>query len=374
MSELGDFLELLHGAGDDLGTACLTISEYRNLDLSQRAWERWAAEQGQAWTGGAMPAGRPPEYEARVRLWHSAPDRYRVERAVVSGPSAEPYTRVLDGSDEWYYAPSSGIYKNASGGTYVECGVLLDPRALLGAMRFAVVEPTERIGRSAIEARGTITASEHIPETLQELGVGADRYELAADTEHGVLLELRAVYEEAEMFRFTVAEAAFNDELDADLFRFEPPPDVPVVDADAIEPPVTLSLEEAASRASFTVLVPARAPARTQLHISYQAPQDLPRMVERVYLTYVFPSGAHSLVVVQASAAGAPREASADWASTSRAGQDLRHRDHGPQRDVELERAGTRVRISSDLELETLIELALSLEPAPSEPPRLVDG
>ena len=352
----------------------MTVSEYRNLELGQRAWERWAEEHGQSWTGyGPMP-DRPSEYEARMVVWYSAPNRYRVERAVVSGLTTEPYSRVLDGSDEWYYAPSTGVFKNPSGGAYIECDIMLDPRPLLSGLRFGEITSGERTGRAVVEAQGTLAHVERAPESLQELGLGADRYELAADAEHGVLVELRAVFESQEMFRLTATDVAFNDELDDALFRFDVPPDVQVIDADDIDPPEALSLEEAAKRASFTLLVPNRVPERADLHVSYQAPSAAPTMVERVYLMYAFSSAAHTLVIAQTDAADTPGEAAADWASERRDDCELRHRDHGTQREVEIERAGTRARISSDLELETLIELALSLEPAPTEPPGLLDA
>ena len=177
-----------------------------------------------------------------------------------------------------------------------------------------------------------------------------------------------------EMFALRVDAVELNGVMDEALFRFELPPDVPVVDADAIEPPETLPLARAIERASFELFLPRRVPAGADLHVSYQAPSEAPGLTERVYLGYVFPGGAHSLVISQTRASDEQHEPVDEWTSETREGRALHYRDHGSQREVELVRSHTRLRISSDLELETLIELALSLEPAPRETPGLVDA
>jgi len=208
---------------------------------------------------------------------------------------------------------------------------------------------------------------------LQELGLGANHYELTVDTERGVLLRFAALLDEIIMFSLTVEEIVFDQNLDDGLFRFDVPPETPVVDASAVVAPVSLPLEEAAQRAQFLVHVPARAPEHTSLQVSFREGSVDPLVPEQVYLMYAFPNGAHSLLLTQA-AAGQPLgdRSGTEWTVLMREGLALRHRDHGAHREIEVEREGTRIRIASDLELDTLVELARSLEPAPTEPPRLV--
>ena len=321
-----------------------------------------------------MSDGDPSHYDALIKLWCAPSGRYRVERAVTAGPDAEPYTRVFDGVDEWYYAPSAGIFKNPSGSNLVEGGILLDPTPLITAFDFDEISQITQLDRDVTKARITLRDQNLLqPGLLQELGLGAGHYELSVDAERGVLLRFAAIIDDVTMFSLTVEEIAFDQNLDDGLFRFEVPPDTPVVDASAVVAPVSMPLEEAAQRAQFLVHVPARAPEHTSLQVSFQAASDGPAVPEQVYLMYAFPNGAHSLLLTQA-ATGQPigDRTGTEWTVLVQDGLALRHRDHGAHREIEVERVGTRVRISSDLELETLVALASSLEPAPTEPPRLV--
>jgi hypothetical protein len=62
-----------------------------------------------------------------------------------------------------------------------------------------------------------------------------------------------------------------------------------------------------------------------------------------------------------------------DGELVERDGRAVRWRQEGNRRELETEHLGTHVLAFSDsMPTETLIELMLSLEPAPTEPPELV--
>lgn len=367
---------MLHGGRGCFNTARTTIREHRQLELSHKAANKWAESHGHpGWSSQAPDADAgPSQYDALIKLWCAPSGRYRVERAVTAGPEAEPYTRLFDGVDEWYYAPSSGIFKNPSGIDSIEGGILLDPTPLLAAFDFDEISNDTQLDRDVKKARIKLRERNRLePGVLQELGLGADHYELTVDAERGVLLRFAALLDDVVMFSLTVEEIVFDQDLDDGLFQFDVPPETPVVDASAVIAPVPMSLEQAAQRAEFLVHVPARAPEHTSLQVSFQEGSVDPIVPEQIYLMYAFPNGAHSLLLTQA-ASGQPLgdRTGTEWTVLVHDGLALRHRDHGAHREIEVEREGTRVRIASDLELDTLVELARSLEPAPTEPPRLV--
>lgn len=92
-----------------------------------------------------------------------------------------------------------------------------------------------------------------------------------------------------------------------------------------------------------------------------------------VQLAYWFEGARHQLSIGQ-SADGRSTPEELPWEALEREGQALRFCDQYGQRLLALERYGTHVFVNSDLDRETLIEIALSLQPAPDEPPRLVDA
>ena len=253
--------------------------------------------------------------------------------------------------------------------------MLFDPAPLISSLGFELAGHDTHIGRSLVRAHATLRdGGQQAPEVLQELGLGADQYELDVDEELGVLLRLSASIDGNPIFALTVEELSVDEDLPEELFRFEAPAGTEITDAADIQPPAGVTLEEAAAEASFTVVVPHRVPERASLHVSYQRGSARPRLVEQVYLVYAFVAGEHTLVISETAAGQSDEPAADGWIVMETDGVTVRHRDHGPQRDVEIERLGTRARISSDLDLALLVELALSLEPAPTEPPALRDA
>src|SRR5262245_4950394 len=106
MTELGEVLELLHGAGRSFGTVHVEAREWRHNHRLLAAYDR-AMEQAQA-RGGAMVMSRlggaddvPAESETLVRAWFEQPNRVREER----DDAGHHYVAVADGARWWQRLP-----------------------------------------------------------------------------------------------------------------------------------------------------------------------------------------------------------------------------------------------------------------------------
>ncbi len=372
MSELGDLLELMHGAAGRYTTLRATIREWRHLERSQRAFERHmeAVESGgRTMVSYGFCAELPPEtMEAPTRIWLAPPAKLRMERT----GEGEAHTVVSDGAHEWSYEPSLGamVYP-ATSGSYRGFEHLTDPSMLLGLLDLQPVGSTSVAGRAAIlvQARGRGTVW-HGPAGLPE---GAERHELAVDAERGVLMRAVSFLDEQEFFSHEVLEIAFDESFPDDTFVFTPPAGEEIRDAEsAFPPPQHTTIEEAARLAPFTVLLPRRLPEGATLHVVYNPGSERVASPPSVNLVYWFEGAGHSLSIGQTGEPQVPGDFGEE--TLERHGMALRLHDEHRQRLLVCERHGTHVMMTSDLEGETLVEIALSLEPAPTEPPRLVDA
>jgi outer membrane lipoprotein-sorting protein len=317
MSELGDLLELMYTAAKRYTTLRATIREWQHLARSERAFQRYAETLDAPGGRGSMvmmgfgfSAGQPPdETEALIEIWMAPPARMRMERTGYP----EAHTVVSDGEQEWAYSPSLGAIVNPAAGSYHGFEHLTDPSLLLAQLEVEVTGRASAPEREAILVRATRRGREwHDPAGLPE---GADHHELAVDAERGVLLRTVSFLDGQEFHSHEALEIAFDEAFPEDTFVFTPPAGEEIRDAESAYPPQEdVTIEEAARLAPFTVL-------------------------ERL----------------------------------ERDGQTMGCCEQFGQRLLLLERHGTHVMVTSDLDRETLVEIALSLEPAPAEPPRLVD-
>ena len=218
MGELGDLLELVHGAHSQLST--LEV-EYRDwicprpsLGLSvERTQEgepqiRWLG-------GGAFPRPR----SARRRIWLCAPDRVRVEvvygRELVRigvrrGPRWLRWDRIdgLATGDLSDYEDEDGITAPA-----LLFPPLIQPARLLSALSFEPAGKSRRAGREVLAARGRSRYSSASAETL----------EFEFDVEHGTILR-RATFERGEPVSVTEAVAIrYGDPIELQMFELAPP-------------------------------------------------------------------------------------------------------------------------------------------------------
>ena len=105
MTELGDVLELLHGAGRSFDTVRVEAREWRHNHRLLAAYDR-ASER--AARGGQIVVSRlagaddvPAESETLLRAWFEQPNRVREER----DDAGHHYVAVADGTRWWQRLP-----------------------------------------------------------------------------------------------------------------------------------------------------------------------------------------------------------------------------------------------------------------------------
>ena len=379
MSELGDVLELLHSAAGRYATLRATIREWHHLERSQRVWERHfeamrarSGTAGIAFYGVSDESAPPPEtMEAVIRFWNAANGKRRMERNAGLG---DEHTVVSDGEHEWSYTPGLGAIVNPADSSSHGFEHLIDPSALLGQIDLEPVGRTSVAGRPAILVRATSRERAwewHGPVRLPE---AADSNELAVDAERGILLRTVSYVDGEAFVAYEMLEVVFDEAFPDDTFVFTPPPGEEISDAESAFPEqAPVAIEEAATLAPFTVLLPRRLPEGAGLHVLYFEGLDRMQTSPSVNLVYWFEGAGHSLSIAQT---GESQELSSlPWENVERDdGTALRFCEQYGQRLLVCERHGTHIMMTSDLDRETLVEIALSLEPAPTEPPRLVDA
>ncbi len=377
MSELGDLLELIHGAGERWQTARLTLREWQHPGRIGEAIEQLEREQSAAGARqitfyGGTGEPEPEEIEQIVRVWVDG-DRAREER---EGPDAFPTLGIRDGSRWWLYSKESGASTNegdpdTQSGVGEEALTLLVPGHLLGTLRLEHLGEVVVAGRPALLARGTARTRDRSEAFFHRLGFGADGYELAFDRERGVLLRTTGMFEGRPLTSTEVIEIAFDEAFPPETFRFELP------EGESFQPLASnlehVTLERAAELAPFSVLAPADVPADWRLDVLYFTGGDRPPVPPSVTLQYRSRDASQELSITQ-TAGDAPEHE--EWLEWDDDGAD----DGGgvlvaglaEPRGLEpgyaqVERQGTRATLSStQLPRERLRSLARSLRPVQS--------
>src|SRR5688572_21344885 len=184
MTELGDLLELLHGARDRVSTVRMEVRSWHHVGRSHEAMAR--AADGGGWVGYAPIDGPQPEtFESRIRLWLAPPDRVREEREDPSGTSYG----VRVGGSCWRYDPTNGAVSNdgepdVGSGMGDELSRLLDPAPMIGLLDFGAISHGRCAGRAALRVQAVPRAGDDA--LLFRLGaMGAAELRLEIDAERG---------------------------------------------------------------------------------------------------------------------------------------------------------------------------------------------
>lgn len=368
MSALGDVLELLYGAHGRYESARLEAHERRNYRRQNEAYARVQREQMgrasvQLYGDGADV---PEEGEMTLRIWFRQPNRFREER-VEDGREG---LLLGDGSRFWMSSPEWATVVQEGDGWVVSAQtprMLLDPISLIPALEVSLRGAVEVAGRAAVELTATARRS---PSYAAPLLWGATEYALAVDSERGVLLRLSAFLDGAPFSELEVTTIAFDEPLDDSLFRYDAPPGEEVLRPEDATPGEPVSVDEAARRASFTVLVPGSLGHGWHVSALYVAAR--PRITETVHISLFRGAGGHSVSI---------RETAGPCETWQLRGLDKRvedgttlHVGDGGWRRVLVERAGTCAELnSSEYTEDELVELALTLVPAPRERPPLLE-
>lgn len=383
MGKVGNVLELMHGARHRWVSIRATIRERRHEERAATAADR--ALERMLEGGRSTVSYRASRHETGVaesemltRIWLGSSGRVREEREIVAG-AGEPTIGVRDGDWWWLYSPSEGAVSNGGDSRQVagigdRTAVLFDPAPVTPGLDLEVLGRCRVGGRRGIRLRATPREAV-TPGLLPELDLGAEAYELVVDAERGILLRTEAFAGGEPFSVVEVVDIAFDEKPPRRTFTFAPP------DGEIVRPVQSplqraLSLEEAACAAPFQVWIPSRVPRGFAMDVSFVPAAERPPTVATVLVDYVPDDAAHRLSVRQ-TAAG--ELGWADWTeprTVERDGEEFAvvvPDDEHPWRPTHVfaERGGTSIEITSDLELDTILEIASSLAPAPVEPPRL---
>ncbi len=372
MSELGDLLEVVHGAHRSFTTVRLEAREWRHNHRLHAAYAR-AAERAGANAATIAFGGQevPEETEVVVRGWFEQPNRVREERE----EAGHHYAAVANGSRWWQRMPAWAT-TSAEGDGWATGQVghtirpLLDPWHSLAGLELTLEDSTRIAGRDVVVVGATARPHPHIGGS-EPLAHGADRHELAFDGERGVLLRSRSFFDGEPFSVVEILDVAFDEPLPDGVFTFEAGAGEEVVRPEDVSPGDVVTVEEAARRASFTVLVPRSLGRGWRSHVLYTPGHEGTRVRETVHLAFYRDDASHSVSL---------RQTAGPWESWQTNGTEEAERGGrflrvsvGPWHRVLMEEQGTFVELDSQtVETDTLVELALALEPAATEPPPLL--
>ena len=381
MSDPRGILELLHGSGTAWETARLVVRRWGDSERAGAALRRVAEQhrsRGTASVVTARGAAGGEIWETVIRVWvDRVGDRRRTELHDARGESLT----IRHGSLWWSYHPSSGSMSNESepdiargGGGNADVDWLLDPSMMLPAFDLIPIGRSIVAGRAAIEVR----AVPRRPDPLLRLGTGmvegADEVILAVDEDRGVVTRAESRLEGRPFSVTEVLEVSFDETFPPEFFRFASPDGSPIRSPrEAFARPEPVSIEEAASRAAFTVLVPTRLPQGWAINASYIPASSRPARAE-------------SVTVRITSSSSEPRvriHESAEEVRDSPGWEDIEHRgrrirllprqssDGAYAANVQVE--GTNARVSGNVDRAAFVDIVASLAPAPRMLPPVVD-
>jgi outer membrane lipoprotein-sorting protein len=374
VSELGDLLELLYRADSSWRTIRLSAQEWSHIERTQRAFERYYAVQNPEGGGhvvslyGSDARDAPQEVTTELRLWAAADGRRRIERESAQGS----YSFVFDGNRCWTHTPEFGAIVHESRTMRDEVDEILNSRALIDALMLSVIGTDSFAGRPALSVRGRPRSAGTVHAAL--IPPGVDEVTLLVDSERGIVLRSEAFLDGEPVRRLDIAEVAYDEEVTPATFVYEAPPGEQVRTQEEAFRVDYVSLEEAARRASFTVWRPRNLAPGWKVLGMHSPRSDRPALDESVHLLF-HDDALHSFTIEQSA------ERLLAWRRDApevlvREGIELRVfpvQRPGPPAEVQLERDGTHLRVSSDsLPAGDLVDLAATLVPASTEPPPLL--
>lgn len=209
------------------------------------------------------------EMSATAEIWEKSPNKLRAEVIESSQAEFDGAVLVTDGQQAWYYQPSRNAVMV---GPVDEIETPL-PQQVIGEMQDmiqAVLEASdvELAGEEKVAGRPAYKLILMPKESDEGQGStifpGNGTATLWVDKEEWFVL--KATYEAGTFGQgsMEVQHFALNPGLSDELFTFDVPEGVTVVDVES-QQPVALTLEEARAEAAFKLLVPAYVPQGTTL-------------------------------------------------------------------------------------------------------------
>jgi outer membrane lipoprotein-sorting protein len=234
MSDLGDALELLHGAAGRVKTLTATLlvwyDEQRGSNALEAAQQRADGDSVAVLSAGKGESPQLRRYELRTLVHYRHPDRYRLHRqANADARLPHDVLQVWDGQREWMYvAALREAWVHAPG--HHELRRLLDPSWLVAACTLSVAGRGLYEGRPAVELDGRPRRDPVDPlDPPREWG--ADGLQVVLDAGTGLLLSLTSRFQGEPYKVERLTGVIVNQSLDDELFRFTPPEGVRVDDS-----------------------------------------------------------------------------------------------------------------------------------------------
>lgn len=197
------------------------------------------------------------QVSATVEMWEKMPNQLRVEVLETSQANLTGALLVSDGQQAWSYEPARN---RVTVGTMADIETPL-PQQMLTELQDVIqqmleVSDVELVGEEVVTGREAykLTLSPKA-DAAQSFFPGGGTATLWVDKEQWMVL--KATYEAGTFGQGSLEVQSFelNPGLSDDLFTFEAPEGVEVVDVEA-EAPVHMSLDEAKAQAGFPLLVP----------------------------------------------------------------------------------------------------------------------
>jgi outer membrane lipoprotein-sorting protein len=388
MGELGDVLELLHGARGRFRTLQGTLRSWHHAARSHEAFKREHKERGGTLYALASTEGdaAPPEtIEMIVRLWLELPDRVRVESDHREDDTQWQSLLVIDDDTWWSFDPQMGALTN-EGDPNHQHGLpfdtlLLDPGQLLGSAELELAGESTVAGRRSVLVRAQPRDRSLL---FPDYGLlhHASEKELAIDAERGVLLRVRHLLDGEPYAVEEFTEIAFDKEFPEGTFVFEAPEGETLRNATEVHGGRTAQrpLHEVAAAASFPVFAARSVPTDWTLRCHHTPADERAGWPETVHLFYAAEDASVQINVSQWAArekAGSATPDGAAWQEVEHDGEtyqlwEPKEDDWPMPRQIVFERDGTRVQLGSEqLDGEALLSLAARFEPVSTEPPAL---
>jgi outer membrane lipoprotein-sorting protein len=380
MSELGELLELMYGARGRWRTAQFVVRDWTETAGSQEAHDRVMERQG----GGGGSVGQymvgfgslgapalPDEMVMTSRVWVEG-RKYRAETEQQGHASVT----VSDGERIWHWSPGTGALVHDAGNSSSGWEAILDPRGTLAVGDLESVGRREVIGRTALVVHGRLDDGEPL-RPFDGIPFGATDFELLVDAERGVVLRAEARLDGRPFQVREVLEITFDEPLPEETFVYEPPPGEAVRTHEEAFRIEHITLDEAARQATFGLWVPPELAEGWRIHVIYVPAREQPPMPETVNIVCHHERGAHQFQLQEAAAGE-----SVDLEGFERIERDgvevgvfVPENRRAPLPTlVRLRRADTQIQVSSaELDRDGLLDLALSLVPAPTESPRVLE-
>jgi hypothetical protein len=376
VSALGELLELLHRGGRSFETVRLAALQRINTRVGERAAEAWRASQPAGRVNSVRAYGpgnvqRSDVLEIPTRLWLQRPDSLREEMG-----GEYPHHGIRVGETWWMFDEHNGALTNEGDPTHgagigQQLEAFLQPATLIPHFDFDVRGPLEYLGRQALRVSGHRRSSDPHSHFHTPIPVGTEDCELTVDCEHGVLLQLTALFEGEEAMSMTIEEIAFDEPLDPSLFIFTPPEGETLQRTADRHQLRHQPVEAVAEASSFTVYVVSELEEGWRMRAMHLLP-GRQHAQEQVYLHYYRDDATHQFNINESRADATDRAnftpLETEPEQIARDGVELevvRSSERLPLAVVRLVRGSTAIELMSDnLDADWLIAAALRLDPA----------